>query len=59
MMYLKVKMTIESYFSSIHKCGFRAKNLKIKEPNLLILEHLKNYFIEALNKFLCALKLMG
>ena len=32
--------------------GQKPQNGKTKFINLLILEHLKNYFIEALNKFL-------
>ena len=39
--------------------GQKPQNGRTKFINLLILEHLKNYFIEAPNKFLCALKLMG
>ena len=48
--------------SSIDKWGFRAKNLKNKRTkflNLLILGHLKNYFIEALNKFLICFEING
>ena len=32
--------------------GQKPQNKRTKFINLLILEHLKNYFIEALNKFL-------
>ena len=38
--------------------GQKPQNGKLKFPNLLILEHLKNHFIESSKQiFLCALKL--
>ena len=39
--------------------GQKPQNGKTKFLNLLILEHLKNYFIEALNKFLMCFEING
>ena len=39
--------------------GQKPQNGKTKFLNLLILEHLKNYFIEALNKFLMYFEING
>ena len=48
--------------SSIVTWVNQAKNHQINNPNffkLLILVHLRNYFIEALNKFLMCFEIMG
>ena len=48
--------------SSMYIWGFRAKNHKMEKPkfpNLLILEHFKNHFIEFLNKFLMCFEING
>ena len=43
----------------MEELGQKPQNRKPKFPNLLILDHLKNHFIEPLKKiFWCALKLM-
>ena len=39
--------------------GQKPQNGRTKFPNLLILEHLKNYFIEALNIFLMYFEING
>ena len=39
--------------------GQKPQNGKTKFLNLLILEHLKNYFIEVLNKFLMCFEING
>ena len=39
--------------------GQKPQNGRTKFLNLLILEHLKNYFIEALNKFLMCFEING
>ena len=39
--------------------GQKPQNGKPKFPNLLILEHLKNHFIEPLNKFLVCFEING
>ena len=39
--------------------GQKTQNKRTKFINLLILEHLKNYFIEALNKFLMCFEING
>ena len=39
--------------------GQKPHNGRTKFLNLLILEHLKNYFIEALNKFLMCFEING
>ena len=39
--------------------GQKPQNKRTKFLNLLILEHLKNYFIEVLNKFLMCFEING
>ena len=39
--------------------GQKPQSGKTKFPNLLILEHLKNYFIEPINKFLMCFDING
>ena len=41
------------------RLGQKPQNKRNKFLNLLILEHLKNYFIEALNKFLMCFEING
>ena len=41
------------------RLGQKPQNKRTKFINLLILEHLKNYFIEALSKFLMCFEING
>ena len=61
-MHVLVRLQISFSFWAvwiIGRTGPKTSNKQTKFLNLLILEHLKNYFIQALNKFLMCFEING